>query len=79
MELATRASSLMAIRHLYDMAEVSRLKRNADVEVRVVSIPEDWKAPVGGTFKREVMNNLADIGEQMGSDPSSWSTESPPP
>ena len=58
------------------MAEISRLKRNADVEVRVVSIPGDWVPPVPGVFKKETMNNLADLGEKMGADPASWSNES---
>jgi hypothetical protein len=79
MELATRTSSVMAMRHLHAMAEISRLKRNADVEVRIVAIPDDWTARVEGTFRRETMNELADIGEKMGENPSSWSTEPPPP
>jgi hypothetical protein len=69
----------MAMRHLHAMAEISRLKRNADVEVRIVAIPDDWTARVEGTFRRETMNELADIGEKMGENPSSWSTEPPPP
>ena len=48
------------------MAEISRLKRKADVEVRIVSIPGDWFPPVPGTFIKETMNNLADLGERMG-------------
>jgi hypothetical protein len=59
------------------MAEVSRFKRKADIEVRVVSIPGDWVPPVAGTFVKETMNSLADLGEKMGSDPASWSNESP--
>jgi predicted acylesterase/phospholipase RssA len=78
LEMATRASTLTALRHLYAMAEISRLKRHADVEVRVVAIPTSWKPPVAGVFVKETMNNLADLGEKMGADTSSWSTESPP-
>jgi hypothetical protein len=59
------------------MAEIARLKRKAEVEVRIVSIPGDWYPPVDGTFVRETMNNLADLGEKMGADPSSWSTSLP--
>jgi hypothetical protein len=54
------------------MAEISRLRRKADVEVRVVSIPGDWAPPVPGLFIKETMNNLADLGEKMGADPTSW-------
>jgi hypothetical protein len=56
------------------MAEVARLKRMA-AEVRLVSIPGDWYPPVTGTFVKETMNNLADLGEKMGA--ASWSNEPP--
>jgi len=72
LETSTRAATSTAVRHLFAMAEISKLKRNADVEVRVVSIPPDWSPPVPGVFKKETMNNLADLGEKMGADPSSW-------
>jgi hypothetical protein len=39
LETSTRAATATALRHLFGMAEISRLKRKADVEVRVVSIP----------------------------------------
>ena len=74
---ATRASTATAVRHLFAMAEIARLKRKADVEVRAVSIPADWFPPVPGTFVKETMNNLVDLGEKMGADPSSWSDKPP--
>jgi hypothetical protein len=74
---ATRASTAIAVRHLFAMAEIARLKRKADVEVRVVSIPGDWSPPVPGTFVKETMNNLVDLGERMGADPRTWSGEAP--
>jgi hypothetical protein len=77
LETSTRAATATAVRHLFAMAEISRLKRKADVEVRVVSIPGGWFPPVPGTFIKETMNNLADLGEKMGADPSSWSTVPP--
>jgi predicted acylesterase/phospholipase RssA len=73
LETSTRAATATAIRHLFAMAEISELKRKADVEVRVVSIPPDWSPPVPGVFKKETMNSLADLGEKMGADPASWS------
>ena len=73
LETSTRAATATAVRHLFAIAEISRLKRKADVEVRVVSIPPDWSPPVPGVFKKETMNDLADLGEKMGVDPSSWS------
>jgi hypothetical protein len=75
LETSTRAATATAVRHLFAMAEISRLKRKADIEVRVVSIPGDWFPPVPGVFIKESMNNLADLGEKMGADPASWSNE----
>jgi hypothetical protein len=77
METSTRAATATAVRHLFAMAEISRLKRKADIEVRVVQIPGDWSPPVPGTFIKETMNNLSDLGEKMGADPASWSTQPP--
>jgi hypothetical protein len=77
METSTRAATATAVRHLFAISEISRLKRKADVEVRIVSIPGEWFPPVPGTFIKETMNNLADLGEKMGADPASWSTETP--
>lgn len=78
LETATRAATATAVRHLYAMAEIARLKRNVDAEVYIASIPGEWYPPVAGTFVKETMNDLADLGEAMGADPSSWS-RSPPP
>jgi patatin-like phospholipase len=77
METSTRAATATAVRHLFAIAEISRLKRKAEVEVRIVSIPGDWFPPVPGTFIKETMNNLADLGEKMGADPASWSNQPP--
>jgi hypothetical protein len=77
LETSTRAATATAVRHLFAMAEISRLKRKADVEVRIVSIPGDWFPPVPGVFIKETMNNLTDLGEKMGADPASWSNEPP--
>jgi hypothetical protein len=77
LETSTRAATATAVRHLYAMAEISRLKRKADVEVRIVSIPSNWSPPVAGTFAKETMNNLVDLGEKMGAEPTSWSNEPP--
>jgi predicted acylesterase/phospholipase RssA len=78
LEMGTRSATLTAIRHLHAMAEISRLKRHADAEVRLVAIPTEWTPPKPGVFIKETMNNLADLGEKMGADPKSWSTDVPP-
>jgi hypothetical protein len=77
LETSTRTATATAVRHLFAMAEISRLKRKADIEVRVVSISGTWSPPVPGVFIKETMNNLADLGEKMGADPASWSSEPP--
>jgi hypothetical protein len=71
-ELALRSASVTGIRQLFSMAEVSRLKRDADVEVRVIAIPSAWAPLTDGVFLKETMNELADMGERLGADPASW-------
>jgi hypothetical protein len=77
LETATRASTTTALRHLFAMAEIARFKRKVEAEIYIVSIPGDWSPPVAGTFVKETMNSLVDLGEKMGADPSSWSTRLP--
>ena len=77
LETGTRASTTTALHHLFSMAEIARLKRKADVEVRVVSIPEDWMPPAPGVFVKETMNELVDLGERLGENPESWSDKPP--
>ena len=43
-----------------------------DIEIRVIAIPESWRPPVPGDFKKETMDSLADLGRKMGADPASW-------
>jgi hypothetical protein len=61
----------------FAMADIARFKQKAEAEQRIVSIPGDWFPPVPGTFIKETMNNLADLGEKMGADPASWSSAPP--
>lgn len=75
--MATQTSTVNSMRHLYAMAEIAKLKRNVEWEVRVMAVPEDWVPPKPGTFVKEVMNDLADLGERMGADPANWRTEAP--
>jgi hypothetical protein len=75
--MATQTSTVNSMRHLFAMAEISKLKRGIEMEVRVIAVPDEWVPPKPGTFVPEVMNNLADLGEKMGADPASWRTEAP--
>jgi hypothetical protein len=76
--MSTRAATMTAIRHLHALAEIARLRHGVDVDVRIASIPSTWVRPAPGRFNAESMNDLADMGERMGSDPASWSLEPPP-
>jgi hypothetical protein len=75
--MSTQTSTMNSIRHLYALAELARLKYGIDVQVRVLAVPDSFVPSKPGSFVAEVMNELADIGEQMGADPSSWRTEAP--
>jgi hypothetical protein len=76
-EVSARTGSLTSMRQLYLMVELAKLKRDADVEVRFIAIPDEWRAPKPGSFVKETMNELADLGEKMGADSRNWITEPP--
>lgn len=76
-EVSARSSSLNSMRQLFLQCEVARLKRHADIEIRYVAVPDDWRPPTTGTFIKETMNNLADLGDKMGADPNSWLIDPP--
>ena len=75
--MATQTGTVAAMRHLFARAELIHLKQKVDVEVRVMSVPESFVPSVPGTFQKEVMNALADLGEKLGADPASW-RDTPP-
>jgi hypothetical protein len=75
--MATQTSTVNSMRHLFAMAELVRLKHNVSMEVRVIAVPDEWVPRQPGTFVKEVMNDLADLGERMGADPESWRTDLP--
>jgi len=77
MIMATQTSTISAMRHLFAQQEIAHLKQNADVQVRVIAVPDSWVPPSPGVFQKNVMNALADLGEQMGADPTSWRHEPP--
>jgi len=77
LEMATRAATITAIRHLFAQAEIARLKHGGVIEIRFVAVPDDFVPPKPGVFVKETMNALADLGEKMGADPSTWSTSPP--
>jgi hypothetical protein len=74
MTAASRAATLNDIRILMLESAVERLRDGADIEVRIVAVPDGWVAPQQGAFLAANMNALADLGERMGADPASWRT-----
>jgi hypothetical protein len=72
LEMGTRAATVTAIRHLFAQAEIAHLKHGGAAEIRVVAVPNDFVPPKAGVFIKETMNALADLGERMGADPTSW-------
>jgi len=70
--MSTRSGTLAEVRWLAAEAMYVNSQFGADIEVRVVAVPNDWRPPVKGDFKPETMNALADLGERMGADPKSW-------
>jgi Patatin-like phospholipase len=77
LETSSRSATVNAMRHLFAMADVTRLRYDTDVEVRYIAVPDDWVPPKPGVFDKDVMNALADMGERMGADPASWQTNPP--
>jgi len=75
--MSTQTSTVNSMRHLFAMAEIASLKHSGEMQVRVMAVPDEWVPPKPGTFVTEVMNNLADLGEQMGADPTKWRTQPP--
>jgi len=51
---STRTATINSIRHVFALAEVSRLKQGADIEVRFMAVPDDWAPPIAGVFVKEV-------------------------
>jgi hypothetical protein len=69
---AIRCATLAEVRWLAAEADFVNTKWGTDIEVRVTAIPDEWRAPVPGDFKKENMESLADLGRRMGADPKSW-------
>lgn len=62
-------------RHLFALAGISQLKCGGTIEVRATAVPDDLVPPKPGTLLKEMMNALADPGENMGANPANWLTE----
>ncbi|MBX3358871.1 MAG: patatin-like phospholipase family protein [Phycisphaeraceae bacterium] len=72
LEIAIRSATLAEVALLAAEADYVNAAFNADIEVRVVGIPSDWRPPVEGDFEKPTMDSLSDLGRKLGADPASW-------
>ncbi len=70
--VATRSGTIAQLELLATEADYANTAFGTDIEVRVASIPDSWRPPVEGPFKKETMQSLSDLGRTMGADPNSW-------
>ena len=79
LDVSVRSSTLSNLKALATSLELFRIAEGAEVEFRLMAIPDDWRPPVKGAFKKENMNELAEMGVKMGADPASWRKTVPNP
>lgn len=69
-----RSSTYTAIQNLAGQLELINVLGMGRKEMRLVSIPADWRPPTQRRFEQETMEALVELGFRMGSEPSSWET-----
>lgn len=69
---AIRSATMAEVRWLAAQAKYANAAFDANIEVRVVAIPDEWRPPVPGDFKQETMESLTDLGRKLGAEKSSW-------
>ncbi|MEM9109197.1 MAG: patatin-like phospholipase family protein [Planctomycetota bacterium] len=74
-----RAANIRSLQQLDVMRRLSVERPDVQFEVYWVAIPPDYELPEmkDGMFDKQYMRELVELGRKMGSDPSSWQTESP--
>ncbi|MBS0190930.1 MAG: patatin-like phospholipase family protein [Phycisphaerales bacterium] len=70
----TRMSNIASMRLLDYQTELLRKVDGLDVEYFYLAVPDDFRVPVEGTFQKETMRALSDLGYKLGSEPESWHT-----
>ena len=75
--VSVRSAEAIALRHLYALAEATRLRGDGTVEVNWIAVPQTWKPLNDEPFDRANMRLLADEGRRLGADPTSWRTTAP--
>ncbi|MDJ0835474.1 MAG: patatin-like phospholipase family protein [Acidobacteriota bacterium] len=80
LQILMGASRLQTLQDAETLTRMINQRPELDMVMRYVSIPSDY--PILETeymFDREKMRDLADLGERMGADPSSWREKAPAP
>lgn len=73
-----RSATISEMRWLASQADYVNCAYGTDIEVRMISIPDEWRPPVEGDFKKPTMDSLADLGRKLGADPASWTLMTTP-
>lgn len=68
----TRFSNISSMRLLDFQVELLNKVDHLDVEYFYIAVPDDFRVPVQGTFKKETMQALSELGTRLGQDPASW-------
>jgi hypothetical protein len=69
---AVRAATWSDVELLVAHANYYNQAIGGHAEVRLIAIPDEWRAPVKGEFALETMRSLAELGRRLGADPGSW-------
>ena len=77
-QLLSTSAEITALRHLFALAELTRLRGDGDVEVRWISVEKELASPNPmNMFDAKTMQSLSDYGKKLGADPTSWKTVAP--
>lgn len=68
----SRFSNISSMRLLDFQVELLNKVDHIDAEYLYIAVPDDFRVPVQGTFKKETMQALSDLGTKLGADPASW-------
>ena len=78
LSISVGSSQIVALRELFALADITRLRGLGDVEVRWVAINEPLQPDrLHDLFDRKEMQKLSDLGRKIGSNPKSWNSASP--
>ena len=77
-QLVFTSGEITSLRHLYALAEITRLRGDGEVEVRWIAAEKELAAPNPmSMFDAKTMQSLSDYGKRLGADPTSWKTVAP--